>query len=127
MSPTETTVDLIRRLADHYDDRVIAMVLARQGRRTMTGLSFTRARVAAIRTSHEIPICPKSKNVTASCNDAEVVSITRAEKVLRINRTTIYRWLKEGFIVGEQLTAEGPWHIRITEELRGRIVPEIPE
>lgn len=123
----ETTVDLIRRLANHYDDRVIAMILARQGRRTMTGLPFTRARVAAIRTSYEIPICLKSKNVTASCNDVEVVSITGAEKVLGVNRATIYRWLKEGFIVGEQLTPEGPWHIRITEELRRRIVPEIPE
>ncbi len=122
----ETTVDLIRRLANHYDDRVIALVLARQGRRTMTGLSFTRARVAAIRTSHGIPSCPKSENVPASCNDEEVVSITRAEKVLGVNRTTIYRWLKQGFIVGEQLTPEGPWHIRITEDLLKRIVPEIP-
>ena len=38
-----------------------------------------------------------------------------------------YRWLHSGFIEGEQLTPGGPWHLRITEELRRRIVPEVPE
>jgi predicted site-specific integrase-resolvase len=56
-----------------------------------------------------------------------VVSIAAAERLLRVNRTTLYRWLHDGFITGEQLTPGGPWHIRITDDLRRRVVPEVPE
>ncbi len=59
--------------------------------------------------------------------DVEVVSVTRAEQLLGVNRTTIYRWLKEGFVVGEQLTPEGPWHLRIDAKLRARPAPAVPE
>jgi hypothetical protein len=40
----EATVAVVRRLAEHYDDRTIAAILAKQKRRTATGLPFTRAR-----------------------------------------------------------------------------------
>ena len=40
-----STVDLVRRLAEHHDDATIAGVLARQGRRTGTGLAFARQTV----------------------------------------------------------------------------------
>ncbi|MGH2762385.1 MAG: hypothetical protein ACRDLD_07370 [Thermoleophilaceae bacterium] len=36
----EDTVALVRRLAAHYDDKTIALVLANQKRRTATGLRF---------------------------------------------------------------------------------------
>src|SRR6185295_7261149 len=36
----EATVALVRRLAEHYDDRTIAAILAKQKRRTATGLPF---------------------------------------------------------------------------------------
>ena len=34
--------------------------------------------------------------------------------------------LADGFIAGEQLTPVAPWQIRITEELRSRIVQQAP-
>ena len=37
----EDTIALIRRLGQHYDDRAIAVILAKQRRRTATGLPFT--------------------------------------------------------------------------------------
>jgi hypothetical protein len=38
------------------------------------------------------------------------------------------RWLADGFIVGEQVTPGAPWQIRITDELRARIVQQaLPE
>ena len=52
-----------------------------------------------------------------------MVSITRAEQMLGVSKVTLYRWLNDGFIEGEQLTPGGPWHIRITEELRRRSSP----
>ena len=56
-----------------------------------------------------------------------MVSITRAENLLGVSRVTLYRWLNNGFIDGEQLTPGGPWHIRITDDLRRRIVGEVPD
>jgi hypothetical protein len=34
--------------------------------------------------------------------------------------------LADGFIAGEQVTPFAPWQIRITEELRARVVAEAP-
>jgi DNA invertase Pin-like site-specific DNA recombinase len=123
---SEDTVALVRRLAVHYDDTQIALILSRQQRRTGTGLPFTRARVASLRASHGIPAATRQP-VVAAGDDALVVSVARAEQLLGVCKVTIYRWIKEGFIVGEQLTPGGPWHIRIDQEVRSRIVPEVPE
>jgi DNA invertase Pin-like site-specific DNA recombinase/predicted DNA-binding transcriptional regulator AlpA len=122
----EDTVELVRRLAVHYDDTQIALILSRQHRRTGTGLAFTRARVASLRVSRGIPACQHQPVVPAD-DDAVVVGIGPAERLLGVSKVTIYRWLKDGFVVGEQLTPGGPWHIRIDQEVRARIVPEVPE
>jgi len=123
----EDTVDLVRRLAERYDDRVIAAILSKQGRLTGTGLPFTKTRVKSLRVSRGIKAHRAPEAVTPVDDDALVVSITRAEQILGIARNTLYRWLNDGFIEGEQLTPAGPWQIRITDELRRRIVPEVPE
>lgn len=47
----EETVELVTRLAEHYDDATIARHLARQSRATATGLAFTKERVAQLRLS----------------------------------------------------------------------------
>ncbi len=122
----EDTVELVRRLAVHYDDIQIALILSRQHRRTGSGLAFTRARVASLRASRGIPASPRTPVVAAS-DDALVVGVQQAEQLLGVSKVTIYRWLREGFIVGEQLTPGGPWHIRIDDAVRSRIVPEVPE
>lgn len=122
----EDTVALVRRLACHYDDRTIAMILSRQRRRTATDLAFTEARVRQLRVSRGIPAA-KPEPVVPTGDNAHVVSITQAERELGVSRNTLYRWLREGFVVGTQLTAESPWHIRIDDDLLSRIVPEVPE
>lgn len=122
----EDTVALVARLAERYEDRTIAAILSKQGRRTATGAAFTRTHVNSLRHSHGIPVFEPSA-VTPGREDVEVVSITRAEQLLGVGRSTIYRWLTDGFIVGEQLTPAGPWHIRIDNELRAKIVPQAPD
>jgi DNA invertase Pin-like site-specific DNA recombinase len=122
----EDTVALVRRLAVHYDDTRIALILSRQHRRTGTGLPFTRARVASLRVSRGIPACQRQP-VVAAGDDAVEVGVAQAERLLGVSKVTIYRWIKEGFIVGEQLTPGGPWHLRIDDQVRARIVPEVPE
>jgi excisionase family DNA binding protein len=124
----EATVALVRRLAEHYDDRTIAAILAKQKRRTATGLPFTRARVAILRAGHDIPVYqPSIPDVGTDCDDVVVVTITAAEQILGVARATLYRWIRDGFITAEQITPGAPWRIRIDQALRDRIRPEVPE
>ena len=51
----EETIELMRRLAVHHPDTVIAAVLNRQGRKTATGESFTANRVSSLRRHWNIP------------------------------------------------------------------------
>jgi DNA invertase Pin-like site-specific DNA recombinase len=120
-----STVDLIRRLAAHYDDATIAGVLARQHRRTGTGLTFTKARVAEVRRNYRIP--PFCKTAAPACHDGQVVSITTAAAELGVGISTIYRWLADGFIAGEQLTPGAPWRIRLDGPLRAKVTEHAPE
>jgi DNA invertase Pin-like site-specific DNA recombinase len=127
----ENTVDLVRRLAEHYDDTTIALILSRQHRRTGTGLPFTKSRIKSLRVSRGIPAHQPDNTVSPAGDDdghdVVVVSVAEAERLLGVGKVTIYRWLRDGFITGEQLTAGAPWRIRIDQAVRDRVVPTIPD
>ena len=124
---SEDTIALIRRLAGHYDDTTIAQTLGRQHRRTATGLTWTRERVCSLRRTHGIPPCPRpAGNVSGSEHDEHMASVPQAAQLLGVDKTTIYRWLRDGFITGEQLTPGAPWRIRIDQALRNKIRPDAP-
>jgi DNA invertase Pin-like site-specific DNA recombinase/predicted DNA-binding transcriptional regulator AlpA len=121
-------VDIVRELSRHYSDTSIAVILARQGRRTGTGLAWTKSRVHSLRVSRGIPAyAPAAETVGPSDDNAIVVSITQAERLLGVSRATLYRWLAVGFVLGEQLMPHAPWRIRIDDALRAKIVPEVPD
>ena len=122
----EDTVDLVRRLAAHYDDGMIAPILARQHRRTASGLQFTRARVQSLRFANQIPAF-RRESVTPEEDDVLVVGINQAQQILGVSKVTVYRWLRDGFIAGEQITPGGPWRIRIDAALRAKVVAEVPD
>src|SRR4029079_2378446 len=110
----EDTIALVRRLAQHYDDRTIAAILAKQKRRPATALPFTRARGAILRAGHNIPVYqpPTQPIVGSGDDDAVVVTITEAEKILAVSKETLYRWIRDGFVTAEQITPGAPWRIR---------------
>jgi excisionase family DNA binding protein len=56
-----------------------------------------------------------------------VFTIEQAARELGVNHTTIYRWLRAGLLPGEQTTPHAPWRIRLTDEVRSRFVPEVPD
>jgi predicted DNA-binding transcriptional regulator AlpA len=125
---SEDTLSLIRRLAPRYDDTTIAQILGQQNRRTATGLPFRKAHVRALRAYHDIPECqPPPENVTPGREDAAAVSIAEAARQLGVSSATIYRWLRDGFVTGEQLIPGAPWQIRIGQQLRDRIRPQAPD
>jgi excisionase family DNA binding protein len=124
----EDTVALLERLALDYDDTTIALILSRQHRRTGTDLSFTTSRVTSLRVSRGIPAYqPATETVTPNGQDAVVVTVAEAQRLLGVGKVTIYRWLTDGFLTGEQLTAGAPWRIRIDQAVRDRITPTVPE
>jgi DNA invertase Pin-like site-specific DNA recombinase len=118
----EDTISLLRRLAALYPDEVIAGILNRQGRKTATGDRFTANQVGSLRRYRNIPRFQPS----AEPPTGELVSIRKAAQILDMNTSSIHRWLADGFIAGEQITPGAPWQIRITDELRARIVQQAP-
>ena len=119
----ENTIELLRRLAAHYSDAVIAGILNRQGHRTAYGLRFTQSRVSSLRTHWKIPCFQPSEKPP----DGEVVSVRQAAKELGVATSTIHRMLNDGFLAGDQITPGAPWRIRLTKELRQRFVADAPE
>ena len=67
------------------------------------------------------------QTVAPGGDDAVVVTVTEAERLLGVGKVTIYRWLRDGFLTGEQLTPNAPWRIRIDQAVRDRIVPQVPD
>jgi DNA invertase Pin-like site-specific DNA recombinase len=118
----EELVQLVRRLAVHYSDAVIAGILNRQGKTTATGMRFTANRVSSLRTNWKIPCYEPSIEPP----EGESVTIERAAKLLGVAPSTVHRWLNDGFIAGEQLTPGAPWRIRVTDDLRARFVETAP-
>jgi DNA invertase Pin-like site-specific DNA recombinase len=118
----EDSLALIRRLAPHYPDAVIAGILNRQGKRTARGERFTALHVGSLRRYRNIPRCEPP----AERADGELLTIKKAAAILGVAPSTLHRWLTAGIIVGEQLTPGAPWRIRVTDELRARFVEEAP-
>jgi DNA invertase Pin-like site-specific DNA recombinase/predicted DNA-binding transcriptional regulator AlpA len=119
----EDTVALVRRLAVHYPDAVIAGILNRQQRTTAYGHRFTANHVGNLRrhwniARYEPPATPP---------EGEALTIKQAAATLGVATSTIHRWLNDGIIAGEQLTPGAPWQIRLTDDLRARIAEEAPD
>ncbi len=120
----EDTIDLIRRLAVHYPDAVIAGILNRQHRTTARGMSYTASRVASLRTHWHIPCYKPGDNDPA---EGELLNVTAAARELQIAPSTLLRWLNDGFIAGEQVTPGAPWRVRLTDQLRGMLTSDAPD
>lgn len=119
----DDTIELVRRLAVHYPDAMIAGILNRQGRRTARGDRFTANKVGNLRRYWKIPrFDPKSVP-----SEGELVTVQKAAEMLGVAPSTVHRWLADGFIAGEQITPGAPWRIRMTKELRARFVEDAPE
>ncbi len=112
----------MRRLAVHHPDTVIAGVLNRPGRKTARGEGFTASRVASLRNNWKIP-CYQTP---ATPPKGELLTVDAAAQQLGVAPSTLLRWLNDGFIGGEQVTPGAPWRIRMTDELKKLIVPEVP-
>ena len=118
----EDTVELVRRLARHYPDAVIAGILSSQGKKTAYDHPFTATHVGNLRRNWNLGRFDPATRST----DGELVSIREAAARLEMAPSTLHRWVNDGFIAGEQLTPGAPWRIRVTPELLARFVEQTP-
>jgi DNA invertase Pin-like site-specific DNA recombinase len=122
----EDTIALVRRLAVHYPDSVIAGILNRQGRTTAYGHRFIAGRVGNLRRHWDIPcfepttVGLQPTGLSRTKPEGELLTITKAAVVLGVAPSTIHRLLNDGIIAGEQLTPGAPWRIRLTDDLMAR-------
>src|SRR6201997_436290 len=119
----EDTIALLRRLATHYPDAVIAGILNRQERRTAYGHRFTANLVSGLRRKWNIARFERP----ADPPDGELMNVTQIADTLGVAASTIHRWLNDGIIAGEQITPGAPWRIRLTDDLRDRVAEEVPQ
>jgi excisionase family DNA binding protein len=118
----DETIDIIRRLAVHHADGVIAGILNRQGRRTASGDRFTAGHVQALRHHRGIP----HRGRPSETPDSEPLTVRKAAEVLNLAPATVLRWIEDGFIPAEQPTPGAPWQIRLTDNLLNRFVEKPP-
>jgi hypothetical protein len=118
----EDTIELLIRLAAHYEDGSIAGILNRQGRRSATGERFTAIIVDALRRYGNVPAHQPSTQPP----DGELLPVGKAADELGVAASTLFRWLQAGFIAGEQHTPGAPWRIRVNDQLRALFVEDAP-
>jgi hypothetical protein len=118
----EDTIELLTRLASHYDDATIAGILNKQGRRSATGERFTAIIVGGLRRYRHIP----TYQPPAEPPDGELLPVGKAADELGVATSTLFRWLQAGFIAGEQDTPGAPWRIRVNDQLRALFVEDAP-
>ena len=104
--------------------RTIAAILARQKRLTGSGLTFTQGRVKSLRQTRGIAAYSPSQ--APADGEGTIMSADQAARELAVNKSTVYRWLRDGFLVGEQLTPGAPWRIRIDAAARAKVRSEAP-
>jgi hypothetical protein len=119
----EHTVALVRRLANHYPDAVIAGILNRQERKTAYGHRFTANLVASLRKSWKIPCFERP--ITPP--EGELLTVAKIPAELGVAASTVHRWVNDGTVAGEQLTPGAPWRIRLTHDLHARVAEQAPE
>jgi hypothetical protein len=100
-------VELIRRMADRYDDGEIARVLNKLNRRTGKDLSWSQSRVADVRRKHEI-----GGGHASTERGQEIFSLAQAANYCRVSDTTIRKLVEAKLLPMTQVAPWAPWEIQ---------------
>jgi hypothetical protein len=120
----DQVLDLVRRLAPHYRNEQIAFILNAKHLSTGQGNTFTARRVATLRTRLGIPA--PSHPPRFDDDDPSWFDVRTAAAQLGVSPDTIMRWAREGFLEARQVLPQAPWRVRVTDEVRRRVVADAP-
>ncbi|MGA8708414.1 MAG: recombinase family protein [Steroidobacteraceae bacterium] len=98
------TLDAVRSLALICPDALIANVLNRNGRRTGRGNFWTRERVTALRSHHEIPVYSEDARVSSGW-----MNLTEAARLIGVSARTLRLAVEHGELRAEHPLPDGPW------------------
>ncbi len=98
------TVDSVRALARICPDTFIANVLNRNGRRTGRGNFWTRERVTALRSHHDIPVYSTERRTSEGW-----MNLTEAARLIGISARTLRLAVERGELAAEHPLSDGPW------------------
>ena len=114
----QDTVELVRTLAQEFDDAQIARILNKQGRRSGQDIPFTASAITSLRGKNRIAKCTKPRVTDAQHGP---FNAEEAARELGVTMSTVHRWLRDGVLAGEQLTPGAPWRIVLSDALRQRL------
>ena len=100
----EDLVEAVRTLARVCSDEVIAGYLTRNGLRTGRGNRWTKERVTALRSHHDIARHTVERQAAEGW-----MNLTQAAEFLKVNSTTLRIAFERGEILAEHPFPRGPW------------------
>ena len=98
------TIDLVRGLARLQPDAMIASILNRIGHRTAHGERWTARSVCALRHRHAIEVY-----AAGEWRQRGEVTLEEAAAMLKVNPTTVTKWIRGGRLRATQLCPNAPW------------------
>ena len=98
------TLDAVRSLARICPDAFIANVLNRNGLRTGRGNFWTRERVTALRSHHEIPVYSVERRAREGW-----LNLTQAARLIGVSARTLRLAVEHGELTAEHPLPDGPW------------------
>jgi DNA invertase Pin-like site-specific DNA recombinase len=122
---SEEVKALLRELAPHYTNDQIAFILNAKHLLTGTGKTFNRQRVAFLRQALELP--QPDPTALAAVDGPDWMDVSAAAQALGVSPDTIRRWAQEGYLEARQVMPAAPWRVKVTDEVRARVVPDAPD
>lgn len=101
------TVELVRGLARLQPDAMIASILNRIGHRTAHGERWTARSVCSLRHRHAIDV-----HAAGEWHQRAEVTLEEAAAMLKVNPTTVIKWIRSGRLHATQLCPHAPWVLR---------------
>src|SRR3989441_9696518 len=100
-------IDLIRKMADRYEDGEIARVLNKMNRRTGKGLYWSQSRVADVRRKHGIAGGRPDHE-----RGRKILSLAQAASHCGVSDTTIRKLVEAKLLPMNQAVPWAPWEIQ---------------
>ena len=118
----DAVVEDVRTMARSMTDQQIAGTLVRRGVRTATGLPYNASRVDGLRRRHGI----LEYQPPPGADEEPVYTAEEAAEKLGVTLITVLRWLRDGFLVGEQVAPRAPWRIRLGASVQLKVAARTP-
>jgi excisionase family DNA binding protein len=112
------TIDLVRGLARLQPDGMIASILNRNGDRTPHGERWTARSICSLRNRHAIKVYAANE-----WRDRAELTLEEAAAVLKVNATTVVKWIRNGRLSAMQLCPHAPWVLRQSDVESFRLSP----